>query len=292
MTSETPTPPQYAIIIPHYNDVVRLKRCLSALVEQLDDRAELVVVDNSSTDDLEPVRSAFPSVPLVTEAEKGAAAARNRGVAETTAPLLFFLDADCVPAGDWFAVACAAVTEQTVIGGAIDVFHETSPPLSGAQAFETVFAFNQKNYVQHKGFSVTANLLTTRAVFERTGPFRPGVSEDLDWCHRATAAGYTLDYAPALQVGHPSRGDWAALKRKWRRLTEEAFGLQPIGTRGRLLWARRALMMAASPLVHLRTVVSHTGLSVGEKIRATAMLFGMRWMRALWMLRQAFTGRA
>lgn len=292
MTSKTPAPPQYAIIIPHYNDVVRLARCLSALVGQLDARAELVVVDNSSTDDLEPLCRAFPDVALVTEAEKGAAAARNRGVVETTAPCLFFLDADCVPAGDWFAVACEAVTDQTVIGGAVDVFHETPPPLTGAQAFEAVFAFNQKNYVQQKGFSVTANLLTTRAVFAQTGLFRSGVSEDLDWCHRATAEGYALDYAPALRVSHPSRGDWPALRRKWRRLTEEAFGLQPAGVRGRLLWARRALMMAASPFVHVPTILRHTSLSLGAKSRAMVTLFGLRWMRAIWMLQQALTGRA
>ncbi|MEP2473694.1 MULTISPECIES: glycosyltransferase [Rhodobacterales] len=291
MTSNHPTPPQYAIIIPHYNDVVRLKRCLSALVDQLDGRAELVVVDNSSTDDLAPIHQAFPDVRFITETQKGAGIARNRGVADTTAPYLFFLDADCVPAGDWFAVACETVADDAVIGGDVAVFHETAPPLTGAQAFEAVFAFNQKNYVLNKGFSVTANLLTTRAVFERTGVFRVGVSEDLDWCLRATAAGSALRYAPDLRVSHPSRNDWPELKRKWRRLVEESFGLQASGLRGRLVWARRAVMMFASPFAHLPTVLRHGSLMPGEKYRAAVTLFRLRWLRGAWMFQQAVFGR-
>ena len=43
-----------AIIIPHYNDVVRLARCLRALLPQIRPGEELVVVDNGSTQDLAP----------------------------------------------------------------------------------------------------------------------------------------------------------------------------------------------------------------------------------------------
>ena len=95
-TPDTPPAPvpAIAVIIPHYNDVARLARCLTALAPQLAPDVELVVVDNGSTDSLEPARAALPGVQIVTEPEKGAAPARNRGVAETTAPVLAFIDSD------------------------------------------------------------------------------------------------------------------------------------------------------------------------------------------------------
>jgi len=210
---------QAAIIIPHYNDLARLQTCLAALVPQLLDGVELVVADNASPVDLGPLKAQFPAMRVVTQPIKGAAAARNAGVAATTAPHLIFLDADCVPAPDWLATALALLGTAEVIGGRIDTFDETPPPRSGAQAFETVFAFHQRVYVEEKGFSVTANLITTRAIFEDVGEFIVGVSEDLDWCQRATGKGYGLIYADALRVAHPTRTDWPALAKKWRRLT-------------------------------------------------------------------------
>lgn len=280
-----------AIIIPHFNDVARLLRCLEALAPQLSEDIELVIVDNSSTDDLHPVTSAFPDLRLVTEPRKGAAEARNRGVEETTAPWLFFLDADCVPADDWVSNAFAACQMGDLVGGEITVFDETPPPRTGAEAFETVFAFQNRSYIETKGFSVTANLVTSRAVFEATGPFDASRSEDLDWCHRATDKGYRLCYAPGLRVGHPSRSDWPALRKKWRRLTHESFGLQKDGLRTRLVWAARALAMPLSVLRHAPVVLRHPGLnSPQERGAALRTLARLRLCRMGWMFQQALRG--
>ncbi len=281
----------YAVIIPHFNDVTRLVRCLDALVPQLDEKTELLVVDNNSSADLSPLTAAYPDIRLVRENKKGAAEARNRGVLETTAPALFFLDCDCVPAANWLKTAQDIHGTADVVGGQISVFDETPAPRSGAEAFEAVFAFDNRVYVEAKGFSVTANLLTQRAVFEATGPFVAGLSEDLDWCRRATAAGFELRYADELQVSHPSRSDWAALCKKWRRLTEESFGVN--GTQGgkaRLRWLLRALLMPVSDLAHTPRVLNSQKLTGKECRRAVATLWRLRLQRASWMLRQAVQG--
>ena len=134
-TAPTKPEPADAVIIPHYNDLPRLERCLEALMLNDIRDTEIVVVDNNSTVSLEGVRAAFPSVRFVTEPEKGAALARNRGVRETTAARLFFIDADCVPARDWLAVGRDIASRADLIGGRVDVFDETPPPRSGAEAF-------------------------------------------------------------------------------------------------------------------------------------------------------------
>jgi len=285
--------PQAAIIIPHYNDVPRLMRCLEALAPQLTEDTELLVVDNNSTETLAPVRAAFPDLRLVTETRAGAAEARNRGVAETTAPRLFFIDADCVPAEDWVAAAFAVCDSADVVGGEITVFDETPPPRSGAEAFERVFAFHNRDYIENKGFSVTANLLTTRAVFETVGPFDPGVSEDFDWCQRATAKGYRLAYAGQLRVAHPARADWPALRKKWRRLTHESFGVNGAGPVARFRWALRALALPVTVLLHAPRVFRHPDLAgPGERWAALGILARLRLQRMVWMFSQVLRGHA
>jgi GT2 family glycosyltransferase len=283
--------PEAAIIIPHYNDVARLQRCLEALMPQLVPEVELIVVDNASSDSLEPLRTAYPDLRIVIEPLKGAACARNRGVAETQATRLFFLDCDCVPAADWLETALRIAPQADVIGGAISVFDETPPPRNGAQGFEAVFAFDNRAYVEKKGFSVTANLLTRRDVFAATGPFVHGVSEDLDWCRRATAQGFGLSYDAALQVSHPSRGDWSALRRKWLRLTEESFGVNGKGAQARIKWALKAFAMPVSILAHLPKVLTSPALrDAGERRRAAMTLARLRLARMGWMLGQALRG--
>ena len=280
--------PAFAVIIPHFNDHARLERCLAALSLNDLSQGEVVVADNRSTPSLEAISARYPAIRFVTEPARGAAAARNRGVAETTAPALFFLDADCVPDPTWIATARRILRPDTVIGGRIDVFDEGDGPRSGAQAFETVFAFNQKSYVRDKGFSVTANLLTTRAVFDAVGPFVVGLSEDVEWCQRATAAGFALIYDDDLRVQHPSRSDWPALRKKWRRMTDEAYGSAGHSVGGRARWAAKALLMPVSIDAHLPKVLRHPALrDGGERLRGAAMLVRIRLVRAGWMLRQA-----
>ena len=216
--------------------------------------------------------------------------ARNRGVAETTARHLFFLDCDCVPNPDWVATALAICDRADVIGGTITVFDETPVPRSGAEAFEAVFAFDNRDYIEKKGFTVTANLLTTRDVFEATGGFRSGLSEDLDWCHRAVGRGFNLIHEDSLRVAHPTRSDWTALRRKWHRLTDEAWGLQGKGLASRLRWGLRACAMPASIFVHTpRILRAHQLVGMSERWTAWITLSRLRLIRCGWMLQQAFS---
>lgn len=286
-----------AIIIPHFEDPMRLSRAVRAIAPQLSGVVdiELIVVDNDSACDLSRLKTIVPSLRIVTEPQKGAANARNRGVAETTAPVLAFLDADCVPSDNWIQRVKElgqSLNGADVVGGQVNLFDETPPPRNGAEAFETVFAFDNRHYVQAKGFSVTANLITRREVFQDVGPMRAGLSEDLEWCHRATRAGYRIAFDEHLVARHPTRSDWPALRRKWKRLTQEMFALRPSSIWSRLSWGVRALFMGPSVLWHIPRVWRHEALTPREKFRALSTLVKLRMIRCLWMLRQALTGKS
>ncbi len=281
--------PTLAVILPHYNDTERLRSTLTALVPQVPGPdVEVVIVDNNTPGGLGTLPEEFPDFRFVQESRKGAAYARNRGVAETRAPNLLFLDGDCRPSPGWLARALELVGEDKLVGGRVDTFDETPPPRSGAEAFEKVFAFRQQMYVEQKGFSGSGNLLTTRRVFADAGPMIHGLSEDMEWCFRARAKGYKIFYDDNLAVSHPTRQDWPALKRKWRRMTDEGFYLNGTGPGARVRWFVRAFAVLGSSVVHLPVLFRSPRLANWvERRRAAGTMLRLRAQRCIWMLRQA-----
>jgi GT2 family glycosyltransferase len=256
--------PAISVIVPHYDDLDRLDRCLASLAAQSQEPAsfEIIVADNAS--------------PVGEDAVRARIAGRAR---------LAFIDADCIADPRWIERGVAALAAHDLVGGRVDVLCE-SPRKSGAEAFETVFAFDNETYVKTKGFSVTANLFTTRAVFDATGPFRTGVSEDTEWCWRARERGFAIGYAADAVVAHPARADWPALHRKWQRMNAEMYELALTRPGGRLRWAAHSAALPLSIAAHLPRIATHGGLSAPEKLRAAGTLARLRlwrtgdsWMR-------------
>jgi len=152
--------------------------------------------------------------------------------------------------------------------------------MTGPEAFESVFAFDNAGYVQAKGFTVTANLFCPRAVFDAVGSFRTGVSEDLDWSHRARAAGFHIGYAAEAVVGHPARRTWPELLAKWRRLTAETLELYRARPGGRLLWLVRSLFLPFSAVMHTPRVLTSSRLpGASERLAALGALYRLRIWR-------------
>ena len=92
--------PRLSVVVPVYNGEATLGRCLDALRQALPPGAEVVVVDDGSTDETASVaRTAAGSMPirvLAHESNRGTSAARNTGWRASTAPLISFVDADMV----------------------------------------------------------------------------------------------------------------------------------------------------------------------------------------------------
>ena len=284
-----------SVIVPHYNDLPGLERCLERLAAQALPAGgfEIVVADNNSPCGVAAVAAVIAGrARLVTALEPGAGPARNAGVAAATGQIFAFTDSDCLPEPGWLEAGVAALGGADFAGGAMRVLVDHAGPLSGAEAFEMVFAFDNRRYVEQQGFTVTANLFCSRAVFEATGPFRVGVSEDLEWCQRARRAGYRIGYAPGAVVAHPARADWPALRKKWARLNAEAFELAASASGGRLRWALRSLALPVSILVHAPRIFRHAALAdTGARWRALGTLARLRLWRCADALRLAIGGR-
>lgn len=281
--------PAVCVIVPHYSDLANLSRCLDALERQAypRDRFDVIVVDNGSP---EGERAALDAIRgrarLLIALESGAASARNAGVAASSAAILAFTDSDCTPEPGWLEAGVRALSQFSLVGGCVSVLVRDPERMTGVEAFERVFAFDNRSYVTTKGFSVTANLFCDRRLFEIVGGFRPGVPEDLDWCRRVRAAGYRLGYEPKAIVGHPARQTWRELIAKWRRLNAEAFGLSVTKPGGRLIWLARSLALPVSALIHTpRALVSRDLTTRSQRLSALGILYRLR----LWRFRDGLS---
>lgn len=277
--------PYVSVIIPHYQDLEGLKLCLASLAAQTYPRArfEVVLADNNSPIGPAAVDEVVAGrAKLIVVTEKGAGPARNGAVAVSQGEVLAFIDSDCVAESDWLAHGVAALDRFDLVGGHVGVLVSDPVHMTAVEAFERVFAFDFKTYIEKKGFTGAGNMFCRRELFDRVGPFGVALSEDVDWSRRAVAIGARLGYAPTAVVGHPARITWDQLRTKWRRVNLETYGLMAGRRFHRTLWLARHALMPLSAVAHTPKVLVSPNLNtVRQRVLAIAVLFRLRFWR-LW----------
>ena len=117
----------FSVIMPLYNKATYVRKAVESVVRQTFGDWELIVVDDGSTDGSgEVVREIDdPRIRLVQQENSGVGAARNNGVAQSSAPWICFLDAD-----DWweptFLEEMAGTPVSFVNGNTIEITGEES----------------------------------------------------------------------------------------------------------------------------------------------------------------------
>ena len=226
-------PPFVSVIIPVYNDAVRLQTCLQALEEQTYPKQayEVIAVDNGSDESIEPIVAGFRQAKASSETRRGSYAARNKGITLAQGDILTFTDSDCIPARDWLERGVANLLREppaAIVGGKVTfIFKDPAHP-TAAELYDSIWHLNQKSYVEKLHFSATANLFTFKSVFERVGYFNSALKSggDYEWGQRATAVGYTLIYADDVRVAHPARASLKQLRQKVKRVTSGMYALK------------------------------------------------------------------
>lgn len=193
--------PAISVVVPARDSASTLPATLDSLTrQQVGEPFEVIVVDDASSDDTGALAHAA-GVRVIDGPGRGAAEARNAGVAASSAPLLAFTDADCRPRPDWLArglgrlLAGAELVQGRVV--------------AECSADETAFA--RRFHVEgDAGLHETANLFVTRAAFDRVGGFervlddsggRP-MGEDTWFGWRVRRSGSGLEFAPDAVVEH------------------------------------------------------------------------------------------
>lgn len=90
--------PKVSIIVPVYNALPYLDECLSSILDQTIDDAEIILINDGSCDDslcsMEAYADKYSNIRVISEFNCGAGAARNRGISLARAGRLCFIDPD------------------------------------------------------------------------------------------------------------------------------------------------------------------------------------------------------
>ena len=106
-----------SVVIPAYNAQETLGNCLDALERQTMPREEyeIIVVNDGSSDGTREA-TIGRNVVLISQPNRGAAAARNAGAHRARGGIILFTDADCVPEPNWIEAMISPFADQDVVG--------------------------------------------------------------------------------------------------------------------------------------------------------------------------------
>ena len=191
-------PRTVTVIIPAYNAARTLERAIDSVLSQDYPLHQVIIVDDCSRDGTPGIAAAYASkgVTLIRlEQNRGAAGARNVGVAAATGEFIAFQDAD----DEWLPgklraqievlardpsmtlVSCAA--EEVLPNGVPNGnLYKGRPFTVGAEAWKTLLRYN---------FIATPSVLTRRALLIQVGGFDPAlrIAEDQDMWIRLAGLG-------------------------------------------------------------------------------------------------------
>jgi GT2 family glycosyltransferase len=193
-----------SLIIITLNRPALLERTLAGLTRQTRQIDDVIVIDNGPTADTERVASSF-AARYVPEPRRGYGHARNRGLAEASGDVIYFLDDDCVPEPDWADVLWSVLDSGTAdlvsgsrtpgqpgLAARLEYLSTDGPVLSPALT---------AGPARHLS---TSNLILRREVAAKTGCFDAALAmcEDRDFTTRARKLGFRLRYEPKARVTH------------------------------------------------------------------------------------------
>jgi GT2 family glycosyltransferase len=228
-------------------------------------------------------------VRLLYETQSGPGPARNTGARSATGDVFAFIDADCRAHPDWLRAALEALhssPSRTILGGDVRIWRDEDGSFTAIEAYESVFAYRFKLYIEQHGFSGTGNMVMFRTDFEAIGPFAGiDVAEDMEWGHRACSAGFRFRYVPEMIVFHPARRSLKELYAKWDRQIQHYVNMAQDKPGWRFRWIARALMILGSPIIDSATVLNSDRIEgISGRLKAILVLYKIRAHRAFKML--------
>ena len=190
-----------SFVIPAYNEEAYLPACLESILVQTKNvpgGAEIIVVNNASSDKTREVALSFPGVTLVDEPQKGLTFARQAGFQACSGELIANVDSDSRLTPGWVDLVLKAFDSQknlVAVSGPL-VYYDLLPrqrfsvKIFYAVAF-MVYIVNR--YILRAGSMVQGgNFVLKREALESIGGFNTAISfygEDTDIARRMNRVG-------------------------------------------------------------------------------------------------------
>lgn len=199
--------PTISIIIPTYNRPVQLAACLESLA-QLNyptEQLEIIVVnDGGEAFDLLET----DNLRLISQPNRGPAAARNTGATHAKGAFLAFLDDDCRPEANWLSCLIEQLekTPEMLVGGRTMNALSANPfAVTSQLLIDYLYDYYSRGadgplFFASNNFALSARLFADMGGFDMTFPLAAG--EDRDFCDRWRHCGRTLAYVPEAVIDH------------------------------------------------------------------------------------------
>jgi glycosyltransferase involved in cell wall biosynthesis len=203
-----------SVIVPTYNNACYLGEALASIAVQTLPVDEIIVVDDGSTDETKQVVAAY-NVTFLQQANAGAAAARNRGVASANGTILAFLDADDLWQPTKVALQMAVLANHPTVDMVFGhVEHFVSADLPDA-LLDKLYCPS----MPVPGY-LPSSMVIRRKSWDSVGPFNTSweVGEFVNWYLLAQEKGLTSHMLPQLLVRRRlHRTNQGVLRREARR---------------------------------------------------------------------------
>jgi mycofactocin system glycosyltransferase len=214
--------PPVSIVIPVYNRVKELERCLRSLLV-LDYPAEcleIIVVDDASIDDTQTMlrimlqEAGACGVVLRTlrhDNQLGPGKSRNTGTEAAHYDLIAYIDSDCVASPEWLKELVPAFQESNIgaVGGILRAYDMQALFGRYEDVRSSLYMGAYSQQVSLKGpltYLPTANLLVRRTIWQELSGFIPMTfGEDVDFCQRLLLSGSSILYIAKGVVYHDYR---------------------------------------------------------------------------------------
>lgn len=190
-----------SFVVPAYNEEAYLPACIESILAEirgLDVPAEIIVVNNASTDRTRAVALSYPEVMLVDEPRKGLTHARQAGFDASSGDLIANVDSDSRLPQGWVRRVLdefQARPEMLALSGPL-VYYDLSPARSFlVRVFYALgwLTYAVNRHVLRVGSMVQGgNFVVTRRGLERIGGFNLAISfygEDTDLARRLAQVG-------------------------------------------------------------------------------------------------------
>lgn len=267
--------PTVSVIVPARNASALLARALDGLAAgDPSPLAEVVVVDDASTDDTARVAAERGARVVRLERQSGPAAARNAGIAASRGELLVFLDADCVPAPGWLEALMVALEDADLVMGAVlpdpsapvGAFDRTLRRTAASPLFETAnLGVRRSTAAAAGGFEAFAPVAGRPELGLRPRVEDGHFGEDVVFGWRARRQGARVAFVADAVVHHAvfARGPRGYVAERWRMryfpaLVREVPELRDV-LPGRLFLSRRTARFDLAVLGALLGIAARSG---------------------------------
>ena len=248
-----------SVVIPTYNSAHFLGAAIQSVLAQSYGDFELIVVDDGSRDDTPRVVASFGSrVRYLRQENAGVAAARNRGIAESSGRYVAFLDAD----DTWMPSklqrqrdALEAEPTRRLCYSAFVLVDEELTPIEVRRSLRHGSALEDL-LLRGNVVGSICTVMCERALIDEVGGLDPMLSQCADWDLWIRIAARTefiyLDepLATYRQHGRSMSRQVRLLENDSLRLLEKGFGLPEVGLalarRRRCALARNYMVLAGS----------------------------------------------